>query len=389
MVDEVFRAYTEELIKGLNERVFGVVYRALQQEPALRATLNPAFPFPQQVRIGFLPSHLVVEYVGPEDDSSENFKGSVDASHRTVLEFLGIGIGHLDTPKILAPPVLENLQVFMGEAMELLDNYQYGFVGNPNDVLLNGFPDFTSAAELTYVSNVTFLWSDPQGDLRVRRVDFMELFPVRPGGWPHRSEKGLDQLAQLLIRHHVPRYEVELHRILNEFIALVGRADIPEPEITRFLSANPEILQLAFGAHAVNPQIQLKWQYKTEKPNLQPDFLPTRMDGYADILEFKLPHINHPPLVGPSVRRHPSFEIDSAIAQVDEYSEWCGQEVNRRWLEKTHGIKIHEPRTYLVLGHSKDFSAEDRRRLGARRNVTVFTYDEFIAMARMQLYRVK
>ena len=43
MVDEVFRAYTEELIKGLNERVFGVVYRALQQEPGLRATLNPAF----------------------------------------------------------------------------------------------------------------------------------------------------------------------------------------------------------------------------------------------------------------------------------------------------------------------------------------------------------
>lgn len=33
----------------------------------------------------------------------------------------------------------------------------------------------------------------------------------------------------------------------------------------------------------------LKWQYQTQDKDLKPDFMPERMDGYCDIMEFKMP----------------------------------------------------------------------------------------------------
>ena len=53
------------------------------------------------------------------------------------------------------------------------------------------------------------------------------------------------------------------------------------------------------------------------------------------------------------------------------------------------GIKIMHPHTYLVIGHREEFDATERQKLRGRRNATIFTYDELIEMARMQLYRVR
>jgi len=285
---------------------------------------------------------------------------------------------------------IENLQVFLGEAISLLGDYMYDVVTNPNDLVLNGFPDFTAGTEPTYVSNATFCWSDPSGALQFRRVDFLELFPILEGGWPYHTEQSLERFAAFLIGLKVPRYEVALHQRLNEFIELVARVDVTEPKITRFLAEHSEILQLAFAAHSLHPETLLEWKTEANvKPNLKPDFLPVRMDGYADILEFKLPRLKGAPIVGTGNRTRPSAEVDSALAQIDEYAEWCTQQVHRCWLEQTKGIKILEPHTFLVMGHRCDFSPADRQKLRTRRNATVYTYDEFIEMARMQLYRVR
>lgn len=41
------------------------------------------------------------------------------------------------------------------------------------------------------------------------------------------------------------------------------------------------------------------------------------------------------------------------------------------------------------MGHSQDFTAEQRRKLREQRNVTILTYDEFIGMTRYQIYRYR
>lgn len=385
-----FERFVRTITSRLNDHVFRHLNQCLLLNPGLRETLNPAFPYPKALRIGLLDTHLVVEYVGPEDGNSEQF--SINATWRekqTVFEFLGIDVRHLSCPCLPCPAGIENVQVFLGDAINILGDYLYDVVLNPNDLILNGLPDFTVAKEPTFVSNVTFLWSDPGGALRFRRIDFMELFPIMDGGWAyHAKEKDFHHFASFLAAHAVPRYQMKLHAALNEFIRLVSGDGVDEPTITSFLTLHPELLQLALGANQLNSQTELVWQYDSGKPNLKPDFMPETMDGFVDIVEFKLPRLKSKPMVGTATRAHPSFEVDSAIAQIDEYNDWCNQEVNRRWLEKERGLKILAPKTILVMGHSDDFSAEDRQRLRERRNAMIFTYDEFIEMTRMQLYRV-
>ena len=110
---------------------------------------------------------------------------------------------------------------------------------------------------------------------------------------------------------------------------------------------------------------------------------------YCDIFEFKLPNLKTKPMVGNNRRNHPSYEIDKAISQLDEYEEWFGQELNRKWLNENHEIKVLNPIKYLIIGHSEDFSPEYRRKLRESRNTVFFTYDEFIEMARYQIYWVR
>ena len=390
----ISKSELEELANGiladLNSLVFPKVHQALLDHPALRMTLNPAFPFPQKIRVGVLDTHLVVEYVGPEDPKSDTLHAQAAwKPGQTLFEFLGLDLGHLKCSRIPYDGPLENVQIFLGDAMTLLGDYLYDVVSNPNDLMLNGIPDFSKAKRPTYLSNISFLWSDEVGTLRIRHFDFVEMFPIQQEGWSYHDKESLKHFAEFIINHQVPRYRLELHHVLNEFIQLVATPGTNETAITSFLSKHPEILQLSLGADDLNPQVNLVWQYATEKPNVQPDFMPVKMDGFADILDFKLPRLKGHPMVGTPTRRHPSAEVDTAIAQVDEYAEWCGQEANRRWLEKKKGVKVHEPYVYLVIGHSDDFTSKDRQKLRRRRNATIFTYDEFIAMARMQLYRVR
>jgi len=90
----------EQLVKSipeeLNTRVFPFIDMFLSHDPRIRSNLNPAFPFPRQLRIGVLSTHLVVEYVGPEDPKNKCF--DVEGLLRTdwtVLDFLGINLEHL------------------------------------------------------------------------------------------------------------------------------------------------------------------------------------------------------------------------------------------------------------------------------------------------------
>ena len=53
-----------------------------------------------------------------------------------------------------------------------------------------------------------------------------------------------------------------------------------------------------FHGRAVNNLGLLKWQYQTQDKDLKPDFMPERMDGYCDIMEFKMPHLDGKCIVG-------------------------------------------------------------------------------------------
>ncbi|QOT76338.1 Shedu anti-phage system protein SduA domain-containing protein [Cupriavidus basilensis] len=389
MTEGDFKTFVQEMAGNLDEHVFGEIYDVLQKFPGRRETLNPAFPYPKILRIGALKTHLVVEYVGPQESDKDNYEVQAEFSpNKTIFDFLGIEVTP-STPMLQVPSNIENMQFFVGDAMTILGDYLYDVVANPNDIALNTLFDVSTATEPTFMSNVTIFWSDSEGAIRTRRIDFAEIMPIHEDGYAYHTDDSLKHFGNFLANYQVPRYKLKLHEVLNEFISLVGSGASSETEITRYLAKHPQILQLAFGANDINPEKELVWQYEAGKANLRPDFLIVKMDGYADIVEFKLPRISGAPMVGTDTRHKPSAVIESALAQVDEYDEWCNQEVNRSWLEKTHDIKVHTPQTYLIVGHRDDFSSEDRQKLRRRRNAVIFTYDEFIDLARCQLYRMR
>ena len=81
-------------------------------------------------------------------------------------------------------------------------------------------------------------------------------------------------------------------------IGLINLQETNEVDITE----HPEILQYAFGMNKLNAQTLLKWQYQTQDKDLKPDFMPERMDGYCDIMEFKMPHLDGKCIVGTKER---------------------------------------------------------------------------------------
>ena len=81
-------------------------------------------------------------------------------------------------------------------------------------------------------------------------------------------------------------------------IGLINLQETNEVDITE----HPEILQYAFGMNKLNAQTLLKWQYQTQDKDLKPDFMPERMDGYCDIMEFKMPNLDGKCIVGTNER---------------------------------------------------------------------------------------
>lgn len=391
LTEKQMRDFVEKISKELNDIVFRGINEAIQNNPTIRKNLNPAFPYPREVRVGILNNCLAVEYVGPEILDEDRFQiAGVYQPYQSPLEFLNIDLSHLKTLSLAVNENVENMSFFLGDSISYLCDYFYDITQMPSELIqVNGYLNFEAPSKPIYISNTTFFWTDRDGALKIRHIDFLEIFPSINGDIVYHDEKSLEHFMNFLIGHRVPGYKIELHKKLNEFIELINLPNINEPAITKFLEVNPEILQISFGANRLNSQVKFEWQYQTEKPDLKPDFLIERMDGFCDILEFKLPKLKSEPIVGSTVREHPSFEIDSAIAQIDQYDEWCSQEINRQWLEKNKNIKILCPIKYLIIGHSKKFNPQDRQKIRSTRNIVVFTYDEFIEMARYQIYRVR
>ena len=77
---EISQTDFEKLINGiasrLNDNVFPQLARLCEVDYRLRDTLNPAFPFPKELRIGASSPFLFVEYVGPSVEEDPGFKVS-------------------------------------------------------------------------------------------------------------------------------------------------------------------------------------------------------------------------------------------------------------------------------------------------------------------------
>ncbi len=303
----------------------------------------------------------------------------------SVAEALGVNLDP-PPPPYPAPLPIEDLRIYCGDSVELLTRYDYDFVNAGGHVILNGLPILDQSQSPTYVWNTAYFWTEGDLQVRVRHMHFVELFPRVGPRWEWREGADVSRLAEQVMNHRMAHYSLPVHEDLNGFVELISQPGIGEPAITGYLADHPTILQLAFGAGRLNPQVALTWQATGDREDLIPDFMPVRLDGFVDIIEFKLPVLQSAPIVGKAPRRKASEEVAKALSQVHSYRRWCVQEVNAAWLERERDIKVRGPQLILVLSTSSAFPAADRRQLAEEHDVTIVTYDEFVEMARSQLY---
>jgi hypothetical protein len=156
--------------------------------------------------------------------------------------------------------------------------------------------------------------------------------------WPD-LESVIEHDSHLLFPYPAT-FEHERLALLNRFRELLLAPHLTEPKITGWLAkpAHQFILKMALPAVSLLHQKVCKWQTDSSRAALVPDFFAVKADGYADIVEFKLPTLKGASIVGSENRESLSADIHSYVAQTRTYKEYFEESANREFVERSYGI---------------------------------------------------
>lgn len=251
--------------------------------------------------------------------------------------------------------------------------------------------------QFTRIINGFFFDADESG-LITRHIKWLDLIPITFNGDDEKTDSiaiYLEPYKNLIERDATYRYPLpddykykKLPKI-NRFIELWGNKKTTEPQITSFLS-EPDynfILTMRFGAVEIYHQLLCEWQTEA-KNNIQPDFFVLHTNGYADIVEFKLPLIGKSATVGIENREAFASWLSSYIAQTRVYAMFFDDPANRKWFEAKYGFKVYKPRRWLVVGRRSDFASDVWREIVSDyKDVEIITYDDLIDGVVAQFYK--
>ena len=350
-------------------------------------------------------THIAVEYVGPEvinELNSENITQILVHDYSTkdfnLLEkVIGFQFDSTLDFEIPLQQFSDNLIIPTNRGCKKLIDLRWNFGAQSMIFSMNSPCPVLVEGNFTRIVNGLFFDCDESG-LKTRRIKWVDFFPVHFDGSESEFDSisfNLDQMGQLV--EHDANYVYPLPEDykfsqlpkVNRFIEKWGNTDSSEPEITSFL-AQPEnefILTMNFGAMNAHSELTCEWQGQ-DKPNIRPDFFIVQPNGYADIVEFKLPDISKKTVVGSKNREAFSSWLNSYISQTRVYSSYFDDSANRAWFEKKYGFKVHKPRRYLVVGRRHDFDCDVWREImHDYRNLEIMTFDDLVDGTVVQFYK--
>jgi hypothetical protein len=251
--------------------------------------------------------------------------------------------------------------------------------------------------QFTRLINARFFDATPEGGLKTRHIKWLDLIPCKyddSGATVDEFSIWLGpflKLAEVDINATYPvPTDFRLGRLqqMNRFVEFIGDKSNDEPAITRFL-ASEDIrfaLKMRFAAKDVFPECLCEWQSADRKP-IKPDFYVVDADGYADIVDFKLPEIHGSPIVGTESRETFSAAINSCVSQTRVYREYFDHPNNRAYVKAKYGFDVYKPRRHLIIGRRWHFNNSDWRAIAADfSDLTIHTYDDLIDGVVMQFY---
>lgn len=388
----------------LMKNYWGPMYKAVEANPSLLKTLPGFLLKPEKLVYYLSRTHIGIEYLGPERIDSLPGAGTLQA---VVLDYSKKNCHILDeivgfdyeggAIRIPLLPETYDLVLPTNTGADELDRLQWNWTAQ--DMLLG----FNSAGvevpkgQFTRLINARFFDSDSTAGLKTRHIKWLDLIPCEydDSGLEVDSFKICLEPYFKLVQSDLSAYyplpkDFRIGRLqqMNRFVEFIGDKSHSEPEITRLLARDDLqfALKMRFSAKEIYPEHLCEWQSE-KRAAIKPDFFIVGPDGYADIVEFKLPDLGGSVVVGSTNRQAFSAVINSYIAQTRVYRDYFDDPNNRAHIKAKYGINVYKPKRHLVVGRRWNFESPEWRAIAADfPDLTIHTYDDLIDGVVVQFY---
>lgn len=399
-----YKDLTLQISQLLLTNYWGPLYKAVNANPRLLKTFPGFLLQPQKVIYYIGRHHIGIEYIGRERASTLSNAGLLEAQLfdysltdcNLLQEIIGYDYGQWTFTMPLTSIVLD-LVLPTNAGMEELQRLNWNWTAQ--DMILGMNTPFVEvpAGHFARLINARFFDATSEGGLKTRHLKWLDLIP-----WEYDNSKStfdtfsinsdiLDKLAKVDIDASYPvptDFRLGRLQLMNRFVEFIGNKSNTEPAITRFLASEDLCfaLKMRFSARDIFPECVCEWQNADRKP-IKPDFFVVGTDGYADIVEFKLPEIQGSAIVGAENRETFSAVINSYVSQTRVYREYFDDPKNRGYVKEKYGFDVYKPRRHLIIGRRWSFNNSDWRAIEADfTGLTIHTYDDFIDGVVMQFY---
>lgn len=402
-----FKDYALALGQKLMELYWSPLYKYVEQNKHLIKTVTGLLLKHDKLVFYLGKTHLAVEYIGPERLDTLVPHGAFElichdltlTDENFIEQIVGFKFDSTAGIKFPLPSFAEDLIIPTNKGFDKLIELNWNFAAQNSMMAFNTGNFYISKGQFARHINSLYFDADENG-LKTRHIKWIDFIPLEYDD--SRSEN--DSIAINLNYYNENRVNHDAHYIyplpdkidfkfsklpqINRFIELAGNKASSEPDITSFLEKdeNKFILSMAFLAKEIHPQLTCKWQSETRNA-IKPDFFIVQPNGYANIVEFKLPYLKSNSVTGKENRETFSAEINSYISQSRVYKTYFDDPNNRKWIEDNYGFKVFNPRRILVIGRRWDFNNNEWREIIADyKDIEIMTYEDLVDGVVAQFY---
>ncbi len=382
---------------------WGPMYKKIEEDPSILSQFTGFLIHPEKIVLYLGVDHLAIEYIGNERIEELRPNGRLELQYfdypktDNLMKEI-IGFDYDSTSKIEMPliPYIEEMFLPTNRGFDKLSELKWNFAAQDSIMGFNSPLPKPIKGRFSRIVNSFFFDADEYG-LKTRHIKWIDLVPIECV----ENENGVNisfdlsyypKLLDADINYIYPlptSFKYKKLQRLNRFVEFYGNSENNEPKITSYLNEkdNQFILTMYFAADSIHHQVKCEWQSEDKEP-IQPDYFVVKPNGYADIVEFKLPSVKNNVVVGRTNREAFSSEINSYISQTRSYRQYFDDPNNRKWIEDKYGIKVFKPRRYLVIGRRSDFENEIWKEIVSDYNdLEIITYDDLLDGVRFQFYR--
>lgn len=399
-----------QLLSSISEVYWTRMCNYIEENNVAHKDVNCFLLNPESMVIYFGQKFIAIEYCG--NPYLEDFQ-TVTTRNITVRDFTKeklstkqfiekiIGFKYDGTSNINLPLFAgeyEDLIVPTNNGIDKLIELKWNFAAQDSVVSINSTGLDIADNQFVRLINTRF-FDEQKGDLKTRIIKWIDFLPCY---YNEPDEGELDEIGFSVSIYDKLWYHDMLYKYprpndfkfsklpqINRFIEFWGDSNYSEPEITSFLARdeNKFILNMGFMGVGVYNEVLCEWQSE-ERENIKPDFFVLRANGYADIIEFKLPNMKSNSITGRNNREHFSSELNTYIAQTRVYATYFDDPNNRKWFEKKYGFRVYKPKRYLVIGRRNDFEMDEWIEIRADyNNLEIITYDDLVDTVISQFYQ--